>query len=372
MSEDLYRVLELEKGADSNDIRKQYLKLSRVQHPDKGGDSEQFKTLQRAYEILSDDEKRSFYDQTGQVLGEQGGGGGGFPGGGFPGFPFDIGSMFGMFGENGPGGNRRGPTRRNGKAPPKKSTISLSLHNFYHGKTIDIHLQQQRFCGDCRGEGSPTTRACDTCRGSGIINQIHQMGPMIIQNKGPCHECTGTGKKRGPPCNSCNGQKFVKRDKTLQINIKKGSKPGDTIILDGESSHVESWTEPGDVIVELEAAEEQTEWIREENNLRRIVNLSLSDSLCGMVMKLDGHPGFPEGFVVEILPGVCSYDKLRVVGCGMPSISGATGDCILDIRISSTSEERGILLSNKEQFLKLFDKKAIDKQGFSQPVWNAS
>ena len=93
---ELYEVLGVEKGAESRDIKKAYFNLAKTHHPDKGGDAEKFKQIQRAYDVLSDDEKRNFYNQTGQVPGEQGAGG---PGEGGGGFPFDIGAMFGgMFG----------------------------------------------------------------------------------------------------------------------------------------------------------------------------------------------------------------------------------------------------------------------------------
>jgi DnaJ-class molecular chaperone len=99
---ELYEVLGVDKGAESRDIKKAYFNLAKTHHPDKGGDAEKFKQIQRAYDVLSDDEKRNFYNQTGQVPGEQGAGG---PGEGHPGgFPFDIGAMFGgMFGGGMPG-----------------------------------------------------------------------------------------------------------------------------------------------------------------------------------------------------------------------------------------------------------------------------
>jgi len=109
MSEDLYSILELTKGADASEIRKQYLKLSRIYHPDKvsvdkqEASGEKFKKINQAYEILSDESKRSFYDQTGQLPGEGGGVGSGvgspfgFPGGFGGGIPFDMNGLFGMF-----------------------------------------------------------------------------------------------------------------------------------------------------------------------------------------------------------------------------------------------------------------------------------
>ena len=361
MSEDLYTYLGVERGADSGEIRKQYLKLSRTSHPDKGGDPEEFKKISKAYEVLSDDRARNIYDQTGQIPGQDNGlpfGGMGMPAGmgqgGFPGFPFDIGNMFGMFGEGGPRNARGRHERQRGKAPPKKTTISLSLYDFYHGKTIAIHLRQQRFCHDCQGKGSKTVSACDSCQGSGVVQQLRQMGPMIIQNTAPCDPCQGSGKKKGPPCDNCHGSKFVKRDKTLHVYIKKGSKPGDTITLEGESSHSENWTEPGDVVVTLESAEENTVWTRENDNLLRIVPITVCESLCGKTLNLDGHPGFPNGLTIELPGGLQNGNTFTLHNHGMPTQTERMGDCVLHIRVEPTNAEKEILLTKKEELRSLF------------------
>ena len=77
MSSSLYDALGIKKGADSSEVKKAFMKLAKTHHPDKGGDAEEFKKIQRAYEVLSDDDKRQMYDMTGQVPGEGGDGGGG-------------------------------------------------------------------------------------------------------------------------------------------------------------------------------------------------------------------------------------------------------------------------------------------------------
>lgn len=61
-----YRVLGLDKSATTADVKKAYRKLAVRHHPDKGGDSEMFKEICRAYEVLSDPEKRGTYDDYGE------------------------------------------------------------------------------------------------------------------------------------------------------------------------------------------------------------------------------------------------------------------------------------------------------------------
>jgi DnaJ-class molecular chaperone len=376
---DLYTTLELPKSADSSEIRKQYLKLSRIHHPDKAPAAEKavaeekFKKLVEAYEILSDDSKRSFYDQTGKIPGENGGGPPPF-GHGMHGMPFDMNGLFGMFGggRGGPSSNQR-RTRQSGKAPSRKTQIPLTLKDFYYGRTLQIQLERQRFCTSCKGEGATSVQTCGDCNGAGTKMNIVQMGPMILQNVGPCMSCRGSGKTKGDSCNSCTGSKFVKQDKTLELVITKGMKTGQTIVFAGESSHNEDYTEAGDVVVELVAADEDHSWERSGDMLKLRVGLTLGEALCGKVVKLDGHPGYPEGFYVQIPAGVQNRQEILVEGCGMPRTSSSSGfgDAILLLSVVSTKEEKMLLELKKSILQDLFSVPSTSPEGMPSLVWQA-
>jgi DnaJ family protein A protein 2 len=365
MAKDLYSVLGVERSADASEIRKQYLKLSRQYHPDKVSDDKKvesetkFKELSSAYEILSDEKTKSYYDQTGQIPGEGGGGppGGGMPfgmGGGMP-FHFDMGDLFGMFGggRGGPGGPRNG--RRPGKPPPRKTQIPMTLKDFYFGRKIQIHLERSRFCGGCKGEGSLNIKACGDCNGVGVKVQLIQMGPMLVQNQGPCNTCRGSGKNKGDACNQCNGSKFSKQDKDLELNITKGMKSGDIITFPGESSHQEEYMEAGDVLVELVSADEDHGWERFGDILKHRVGLSLGEALCGKVVRLDGHPAHEHGVFIRIPSGVQNRQEIVVEGLGMPrSIGDGFGDAVIVLSVLATKEERALLEQNIDTLRTLF------------------
>jgi DnaJ family protein A protein 2 len=357
MTKDLYGILELPRGADSNEIRKQYLKLSRQYHPDKVSNEmkavseEKFKAISEAYEILSDDQKKSFYDQTGQVPGEGGGGPRGGGPGGMP-FPFDINQMFGMFGQGG-GGQKMQRGRRPGKAPARKTQISLSLKDFYYGRTLHIHLERNRFCVACKGEGCVSTTSCSDCNGQGVRRQIIQMGPMIMENTGPCVRCSGSGRLRGDSCGPCSGSKFIKQDKNLQLVIKKGMKPGETILFAGESSNIEEFTEAGDVIVELQAADEESSFVREGATLKASVTVTLGQSLCGTKIVFKDHPGYAGGIILELGPGTQNKSVLVFNGLGMPLDDGF-GELHLTVLVKSSKEELEVLKNNLSYFQGLF------------------
>jgi len=352
MPKDLYGILELQRGAESSEVRKQYLKLSRMYHPDKAPvdqkhvAEEKFKAISEAYEILSDEGKKNFYDQTGQIPGEGGGGGGG---GGMP-FPFDINQMFGMFGG---GGGQRQMGRRSGKAPARKTQIPLSLKDFYYGRTLQINLERNRFCADCKGQGCINSVPCGDCNGQGIKRQIIQMGPMIMENTGPCGRCGGSGKGRGDSCGPCGGSKFIKQDKILQLVVKKGMSSGDRIILSGESSQIEEFEEAGDVVVELQTADEETSFVREGANLKATVTIGLSESLCGSKAIFKDHPGYTVGLVLELTVGVQNKCVLVFNGLGMP-VDENFGELHLTVIVKPSKEDLEVLKNNLPYFQGLF------------------
>ncbi len=376
MSGDLYKELEVSRTADADEIRKQYLKLSRIWHPDrqppekKEMATEKFQKIGRAYEILSDSNKRSYYDQTGQIPGEGGDAGGPGPGpfgmggmgGGMP-FPFPMNDLFGMFGgRGGPGGGPGGQRGRNpGKAPARKTQIPLSLKDFYFGRAFQMRLDRKRFCGGCKGEGSTNQKSCADCGGQGVKVSIMQMGPMMVQNQGPCMSCRGSGKTKGDTCAQCTGSKFIKEDKVLSLSVKAGSKIGETIVFTGESSNEEEYEQAGDVVIELVQADEDHEWERSGDNLTHRITLSLAEALCGKRIKLDGHPGFEGGLFIDIPCGVQNRQDIVVEGCGMPrSIGGGHGDIVLHITVLPNAQERDLLVQNKEVICNLFAMKDED------------
>merc|ERR1719359_2241957 len=61
-----YKLLEVDKDASEPEIKKAYRKLAVKHHPDKSGDPEKFKEITRAYEVLSDSDKRAKYDRGGE------------------------------------------------------------------------------------------------------------------------------------------------------------------------------------------------------------------------------------------------------------------------------------------------------------------
>jgi len=358
---DLYKTLGVERGADAKEIKKAYFNLAKTHHPDKGGDAEVFKGIQRAYDVLGTDESRNFYDQTGQVPGENGapaqGQGGGMPGG----FPFDLGGIFGgmggmggMFGGNPFGGGRGagGPpsARRRGKAPPKVHEINLTLKDFYQGRMFKINFERQKFCDLCHGDGYTSAQTCDSCGGAGNTTVRMMMGPgMMVQTQMPCGPCNGSGRKPGPNCSSCNGKCFVNQEKALDVVIEAGTRPRERIVFTGECSDQQEFAEAGDVHIQLNEADEDIPWKRDGNNLKATLAVNLCDSLLGSTKTIMNHPGFETGCVVTIPPGSIHQTVVVVKGAGMPvKGSGQKGDAHITLLVTVDAAEQAAIVKNHE------------------------
>lgn len=357
MGSSLYDILGVPQNADASEIRKAYLKLSMKHHPDKGGDPEKFKEIQKANEVLSDERRRQVYDMTGSA--DDGPGGGGPGGGGFPGggFPFDMNDIFGgMFG-GGMGGPRGGGVRvRRQKAPPKTHEIPLRLHDFYHGRSFQVKFDRQKFCSACKGEGATSFQSCGACQGRGIQRQVMMMGPLQMVNEGPCMQCTGSGKIPSGACYVCSGNKTIKQEKVLDVRIEPGMRVGEVLIFTNECSDDPNFEEPGDVHFILQEAAGDERWVRKEDNLATDVSINLRESLLGCNKTLQGHPGFPDGLSVEIPGGTQNLEVLSIAEKGMPKKSGGFGSLLLTVRVVVAPKEKESLEKNKPLLEAIFPK----------------
>lgn len=354
----LYEQLGLSKGADTQEIRRAYLRLSKTAHPDKGGSAEQFKTIQQAYEILSDDQKRAYYDQTGQVPGEEGVQ--------EQQMPFNMGEMFGgmfggMFGAMpgmqmpfGPGRPQQNVKRP--KGPPKVHEIGLKLNDYFYGKTIQIKFGREKFCVACKGVGAEKFESCNGCGGSGVRESRIMIGPgMQAISRGPCQSCAGQGKLPSKACSTCNGSKSQTQEKTLTATIKPGMSPGDILKFPNECSDHQDYEEPGDVHIILREAEETTSFSRIEADLSVTVKITLAECLLGCTRVLSGHPAHPNGLTVIVPAGSNSGDTVTVAGEGMPCVDKTQrGNLQLLVYLEIRKSEKDALVTNHEALKEIF------------------
>jgi len=287
----LYEILGITQSATVEEVKKAYKKMAIKHHPDKGGDEATFKEITKAYEILSDENKRKLYDEGGEEAVESGGGMGG-------GDAHDIFSAF-----FGGGGRRRqqGPKKGEDLVHP----IQLTLENLYNGKTVKLALTRSVICTTCTGSGSKNPNAnttCEGCDGNGIKIVTRQIAPGIVQQmQARCGTCEGSGTtiKAKDRCTACQGKKTVQEKKVLEVPVDKGMKHNQKITFPGEADEAPGLA-PGDVVFVIQQ-KEHAKFHRKGDDLLMQQKIRLVEALCGatfLVEHLDGRK-----LVVKTAPG---------------------------------------------------------------------
>lgn len=245
---DYYEVLGVSKDASQAEIKKAYRQLSKKYHPDINkapGAEEKFKEITEAYEVLSDEQKRSNYDQYGSADGPQGFGGAGAGGaGGFGGFG-DAGGSFGgggfedifsQFFGGGGGGGRRNP---NAPQPGRdlQYEMTLKFEEAIFGKKTKIKYNRQAQCHTCHGSGakpgtSPET--CHNCGGSGYVTTETNTPLGRMRSQQPCPVCHGTGKEIKEKCPTCGGSGHEEERHEVEVNIPAGVDDGQQMRLQNQ------------------------------------------------------------------------------------------------------------------------------------------
>ncbi len=255
---DYYEVLGVAKTASAEEIKKAYRKSAMKYHPDRNpGDKdaeEKFKELGEAYEILSDDNKRSRYDQFGfaGVDPSYGGGGSGFEGfGGFGGFG-DFGDIFGEF--FGGGASRRA----NANNAPRRgenvgARLDLTFEEAAFGTEKEISVQRIENCSSCNGSGSAdgAVETCSTCRGTGQVRTQQNFMGMTMQSTAVCPQCSGRGKIVKTPCTTCRGKGKVRRTQKIKVKVPAGVDAGQSVRVRGEGCVGSNGGPSGDLLVEI-------------------------------------------------------------------------------------------------------------------------
>lgn len=309
-----YDLLGVSPTADDGALKKAYRKLAMKFHPDKNPNAgDKFKEISNAYEVLSNPEKRSIYDQGGEQAIKDGGSGGG---GGFH-SPMDVFDMF--FGHDpfGRGGRSRGPRRTKNLV----HQLSVSLEDLYNGTMRKLALHKNVICDSCEGIGGKPGcfQKCMTCRGSGMQVRIQQIGPgMMQQIQSMCKDCQGEGEQVDPKlrCKKCNGKKVNRERKILEVNVDKGMEDGHKITFTEEGDQ-EPGLEPGDIIIVLD---EKPHSVFKRNGMDLVMKMdvSLTEALCGMkrtVTTLDDRTLSMQTVPGEVLK---TGDFKKVSGEGMP------------------------------------------------------
>lgn len=236
---DYYKILDVPKEADAQQIKSAYRKLAHKWHPDKNPDKveeaeERFKEISEAYSVLSDPGKKDNYDRTGNP--EQTG-------------PFGFkttGDPFEMF------RNFTRQRRPNRPQPMKGQSVQyilpLQLKDALFGSEANIDYSVASPCATCEGKGGSEFENCEPCRGTGFITQ--QQPGVVMQSS--CKACGTSGKRISKACEDCKGQGIINQQKEISVQVPSGMRHGSTLRVNGAGGNGMNGGPPGDVLIRID------------------------------------------------------------------------------------------------------------------------
>lgn len=337
--QDYYEILGVNKSATEDELKKAYRKLAIKYHPDKNpGDKkaeEKFKEIAEAYDVLSDPDKRSRYDQFGHAgVDPSQGGGGGFGGG------FSMDEIFRRFGDlfgDSPFGQGFSSSSHS-RGSDLRMRVRLTIAEISTGVQKKIKLKKDVTCSHCHGEGTTEPHGkstCTTCNGRGVVMTVTQsfIGPVRTQTT--CPNCHGQGEIITKPCAHCHGKGIEKGEEIVSINIPAGVAEGMHLTLEGKGNQGERGGYAGDLLIVIEE-ERDPNFIRNGNDLIYNLLIPVSTAIKGgqvMVPTIDSKAK------LKIEPGTQPGKVLRMRNKGLPNLRGyGSGDLLINVNVFIPSE----------------------------------
>lgn len=334
---DHYEVLGVSHDASTEEIKKAYRKLARQLHPDVNPSAEaadRFKSVSRAYEVLSNPEKRQMYDLGG---GDGGPGGAGF-GAGF-GFSDIFETLFGQAA----GGAGRGPVPRRRPGQDSLVHVEIELADAVFGTEREIVLETAVVCGTCDGNGcrpgtSPVT--CGQCGGRGHVQRVARSLIGQVMTTSACSACHGYGTIITDPCQDCSGEGRVRSRVPVSVRIPAGVQTGTRIQLSGRGEVGPGGGPPGDVYLEIVEKPHPT-FTRHGDDLHCRLPIPMTSAALGTTVQVETLDGPHD---VEIPAGTQPGSERVLSGLGVGHLRGDTrGDLVvhLDVQVPTglTSEQ---------------------------------
>ncbi|MBU1177761.1 molecular chaperone DnaJ [Patescibacteria group bacterium] len=380
MAKDYYDILGVSRESSDDEIKKAYRKAAHEHHPDRGGEEAKFKEVSEAYQVLSDKQKRSQYDQFGATFDQaQAGGASGY--GGADGFadgqnPFgqqgfnvnmediDLGDIFGSFF----GGRRRAASPTGPITGDDISVaVDISFKDSVFGTERELELYKRVKCSHCKGNGAePKTKitTCATCSGSGQVRQSRQTMLGAFTQVITCPTCKGEGKKAEKPCGQCGGDGRTKDNRKIKVKIPAGIANGQTIEVSGQGEAGLRGGSAGNLYVTVQVGEHEV-FKRDGYDLKCEIPISFTQAALGDKLNLQV---FDDRVKVELPAGTQTGKTFRIHNNGVPHLQGSSkGDLLVEVKVITPGKLSG---REKELLKSLVEEKGEsaevrkDKKGF--------
>jgi len=329
---DLYELLGLPRGATLVDIKRSYKRLARRYHPDiNPGDHDaeaRFKEITRAYETLSDPERRLLYD-NGALAGVSAAiafefEGFDFSGAASHGDPTTFGDLFAEVftrQEARPAGAERGADIH--------ATVALTFDEAMAGAQRRLTVTRRDVCHSCRGSGvlRVAVSRCQACEGTGTIRS--RRGSLVFSKN--CDTCGGAGRIAEAPCRTCSGLGVEIRSDTITIRIPAGVADGSRIRVPEKGNAGPRGGAFGDLLLTVHVAPHDM-FRREGDDLHTTAAIGVHEAALGAKIDVPAPDGTAR---LRVPPGTQSGQRFRVRGRGAPSPrDGQRGDLVVEVRIT--------------------------------------
>lgn len=347
---DFYEILEIDKNASQDEIKKAYRKLAKKYHPDLNpNDAEaekNFKEATAAYEVLSDDEKRSRYDRYGHAgVDPQAGSTGDF--GGFGDIFEDIFDIFGGgFGGSSSQSRRQGPQ----KGSDLRYDLTLDFKDAVFGVEKEIQLRREENCTTCDGSGAkPGTskETCSKCNGKGQVQYVQQSPFGQFVRVGTCDQCEGTGEIINEECDTCHGAGRNIKSRRLKIKVPAGVDNDSVISVRGEGEGGYRGGSAGDLYVYISVKPDKI-FKRSANNLYVDIPISFTEAALGAEIDVPTLEGIEKFSVPE---GTQTGTRFKLKNKGVPNVRGiGKGDLFFTVDLRTPTK----LTDKQKELLKEF------------------
>ena len=348
---DYYDILGVNKSSSKDEIKKAYRTTAFKYHPDKNPGNkaaeEKFKEASEAYGILSDDKKKTNYDQFGHAAFESGGGGQGFGGFDTSSFSDIFEDFFGDF----TGGSSQGSGGRSSgsRGNDLRYDLTISLEEAYKGLEKTIEYTTSKKCNDCKGSGAePGSKPikCDYCSGNGKIRS--NQGFFTVQQT--CPQCNGYGETIGKVCKKCRGNGKVQSDENVSVKIPKGVDNGTRIRLSGKGEAGTKNRSNGDLYLFI-SIQNHNLFKRSEENLFFELPITFTNAALGTTIEVPCIDGSKAK--VKIPEGTQYGKQLRLKDKGMPMLRKSSyGDLYIriipEVPVSLSKRQKELLEEFKE------------------------
>ncbi|TYH94076.1 hypothetical protein E1A91_A12G016100v1 [Gossypium mustelinum] len=323
---DYYSILGVSKNASKSDIKSAYRKLARNYHPDvnkEAGAEQKFKEISEAYEVLSDDEKRSIYDR----YGKDGLKGSTMDMGDFTN-PFDLfSSFFDMDIRN------RGARNMAADGEDLICNLVLTFKEAVFGVEKEIDVSRLDNCTTCDGSGAKSgTKAytCTTCGGQGQVVSSSRTPLGVFQQVMTCSACSGTGETF-TPCDKCGGDGRERKSKKISLKVPAGVDSGSRLRVRSEGNAGKRGGAPGDLFVVIEVIPDPV-LKRDDTNILYTCKISYIDAILGTTVKVPTVDGSAD---LKIPAGIQPGTTLVMSKKGVPLLNKGRmrGDQLVRVQV---------------------------------------